>query len=275
MNSSTLNVTCAKELSKLSSRRAFVPKRRIVTNKLQSLSSHDFKNIAIVIRAGQKWDNNDYWHDGSNQNEYEYHSFSSQQQHQSNGGEYSDTEDFDDRGPSQSNPLSSSFKLPDIIRKGNRKIGLSILGIGAVLTALGVSLFFNKMLMRLGNLFFVAGVPITIGPGRTAGYFFQPKKARATICLSSGIILVFFGWPIIGIVLETFGFLNLFGNLFPIALAIIKQMPVIGPLLKGSFRKRDSEGSRNFGQYDDYYDEYRDERYDEGRYDQSDKNYYN
>ena len=83
----------------------------------------------------------------------------------------------------------SSIQVPHIIRKVNRKIGLPLLGIGAILTVLGVGLFFNKMLMRLGNLFFVAGVPMTIGPGRTAGYFFQPKKARATACLTSGIIL--------------------------------------------------------------------------------------
>ncbi|OEU22775.1 Got1-like protein, partial [Fragilariopsis cylindrus CCMP1102] len=112
-----------------------------------------------------------------------------------------------------------------------RKIGLPLLGIGAALTLLGVSLFFNKMLMRLGNLFFVAGVPMTIGPGRTAGYFFQPKKARATACLSLGIILVFAGRPILGILLEVFGFINLFGNMFPLAFAIMKQMPFIGPLL--------------------------------------------
>ena len=86
--------------------------------------------------------------------------------------------------------------LPQMIKTGNRKIGLPMLGIGAALTALGVSLFFNKTLMRLGNLFFVAGVPMTIGAGRTAGYFLQSKKMRATGCLSLGIFLVFIGWPV-------------------------------------------------------------------------------
>eukprot|EP00978_Attheya_sp_CCMP212_P021133 scaffold61318_cov54-Attheya_sp.AAC.3 len=70
--------------------------------------------------------------------------------------------------------------MPDIIKIGNRKIGIPLLGIGLALTVFGMSLFFNKTLMRLGNLFFVAGVPVTIGLGRTVGYFFQPQKARAT-----------------------------------------------------------------------------------------------
>ena len=127
----------------------------------------------------------------------------------------------------------SKFQLPNIIKTGNRKIGLPLLGIGAALTVLGISLFFNKTLMRLGNLFFVAGVPMTIGPGRTAGYFFQPTKARATGCLALGIFLVFVGWPVLGIALELFGFLNLFGNMFPVAMVVLKTMPVIGPLLRG------------------------------------------
>ena len=107
--------------------------------------------------------------------------------------------------------------MPDVVKNGNRKIGIPLLGGGAALTLLGVSLFFNKALMRLGNLCFVAGVPMTIGPSRTAGYFLQPKKARATGCLFFGIFLVFVGHPVLGILLEGFGLLNLFGNMFPVA----------------------------------------------------------
>jgi hypothetical protein len=150
--------------------------------------------------------------------------------------------------------------MPNMIKTGNRKIGVPLLGVGAALTVLGVSLFFNKTLMRLGNLFFVAGVPMTIGPGRTVGYFFQPKKARATACLALGIFLVFVGHPVFGIVLEVFGLLNLFGNMFPVAMAILKQMPVIGPILSG--KSGGSSNNNNRDRYDDrnsdqdsYYDD--------------------
>jgi hypothetical protein len=159
------------------------------------------------------------------------------------------------------------------------------LGIGAALTILGMSLFFNKTLMRLGNLFFVAGVPMTLGPGRTAGYFFQPKKARATACLALGLFLVFVGWPIIGLLLEGFGLLNLFGNMFPVAMVILKQMPIIGPLLKGNFgtggSKKNSNNNNNNNKdnrrgsssYDDYYDDRYSDPDDRGwkerRYDES------
>jgi hypothetical protein len=156
--------------------------------------------------------------------------------------------------------------MPSIIKSGNRKIGLPLLGVGGVLTILGISLFFNKALMRLGNLFFVAGVPITIGPGRTVGYFFQPKKARATGCLTLGIILVFVGWPVLGIILEAFGVLNLFGNMFPVAMAILKTMPVIGPLLRGEIGGRRSKNNENRDRYyDDDDSRYNNERYDDRR----------
>lgn len=151
----------------------------------------------------------------------------------------------------------SKFQLPNIIKTGNRKIGLPLLGIGAALTVLGISLFFNKTLMRLGNLFFVAGVPMTIGPGRTAGYFFQPTKARATGCLALGIFLVFVGWPVLGIALELFGFLNLFGNMFPVAMVVLKTMPVIGPLLRGEVGGAGPNRKRRYdGDGDDFDDDY-------------------
>ncbi|EEC42866.1 predicted protein, partial [Phaeodactylum tricornutum CCAP 1055/1] len=112
-----------------------------------------------------------------------------------------------------------------------RKVGLTLLASGIMVTMLGISLFFNKTLMRLGNLLFIAGVPVTLGPSRTMGYFLQPQKTRATVCLVLGILLVFFGHPVFGMVLEAFGLLNLFGNMFPLLMAVVKQMPIVGNLM--------------------------------------------
>lgn len=150
---------------------------------------------------------------------------------------------------------------------------MPLLGIGAVLTILGVSLFFNKALMRVGNLFFVAGVPMTIGPGRTAGYFFQPTKARATGCLALGILLVFVGWPVFGIVLEVFGLLNLFGNMFPFLMTMLKTMPGIGPMLRGQGGSA-GVGRRRGRYHADYYDD--EDEYYGSPYDREfdDRNYY-
>ena len=165
--------------------------------------------------------------------------------------------------------------MPGILKTGDRRIGILLVGSGLALTMLGISLFFNKTLMRLGNLLFIGGVPMTIGPGRTIGYFLQPKKARATGCLAVGIFLVFIGHPVIGILLEAFGILNLFGNLFPIAMVFLKQLPIIGPMLDdkknkrgGGRRQQSSRGYDDYEQQDPYYDDqgYYDDGRDQDRY---------
>jgi hypothetical protein len=134
-----------------------------------------------------------------------------------------------------------------------------LLSSGAVVTLLGFSMFMNKTLLRLGNLLFIAGVPMTIGPGRTAGYFFQPRKARSTACLALGILLVFMKHPIIGICLELFGLLNLFGNMFPVAFAVAKSLPIIGPILKSTSGNGNKQNKKRYDE-DPYYG---DQNYDD------------
>lgn len=158
----------------------------------------------------------------------------------------------------------SKTKLPTALTSSNRKLGIIFLSSGAAFTVLGITLFFNKTLMRLGNLLFVVGVPLMIGPGRTVGYFLQPKKARATGCLGCGIFLVLVGHPVIGILLEVFGLLNLFGNMFPLVMMMAKNMPVVGGLFKGNNGSGGggSGGKRRESRYDDDDRYYEDERYE-------------
>jgi hypothetical protein len=157
--------------------------------------------------------------------------------------------------------------LPNIIQNGDRRIGLLLLGSGTVVTMMGITLFFQRTLMRLGNLLVIAGIPMTIGPSRTASYFMDPKKTRASVCLAAGIFLVLVaGRPVFGIALELFGLLNLFGNMFPVVLAIAKQMPVIGPLLSGS--KNNSSSNNNSRRSNSNHNNYSRERQ------RSDNNYY-
>jgi hypothetical protein len=94
---------------------------------------------------------------------------------------------------------------------------------------LGVILFFDGALLALGNVramllacydhgrgvrqqvLFISGLTLIIGPQKTFYFFARKQKIRGTICFLGGIILVFLKWPFIGVIVETFGFLNLFG----------------------------------------------------------------
>mmetsp|Transcript_6015 Transcript_6015/g.16865 ORF Transcript_6015/g.16865 Transcript_6015/m.16865 type:complete len:389 (-) Transcript_6015:136-1302(-) len=144
--------------------------------------------------------------------------------------------------------------LPKVIRGGNKKYGLYCLIGGSCLTGLGMVLFFNKALIRLGNLLFVSGIPLFIGPTKTIKFFMNPEKFRATGCVLMGLFLVFVGWPISGILLELFGLLNLFGNMFPIVKLLLRNTPGLGSLLTKNGSKGSSKSKRR--RNDDYDDDY-------------------
>ena len=176
---------------------------------------------------------------------------------------YDDYEDYSPSIPTSTSTSGSGSNvfssIPRILKYGDRKIGLAMLTAGLAVTALGFTLFFNRALLRLGNLLFMAGVPLTIGPARTLGYFAQAEKFRATACLALGIFLVFVGHPILGIIAEVFGLLNIFGNMFPLLMVFVKQVPVLGPMLSqtagGSSEKKQTRQSvdDDYSYDNDYY----------------------
>lgn len=62
-------------------------------------------------------------------------------------------------------------------------------------------------------------------------YYCRSDRIRGTICFFLGIILVMMRWGIIGMCLEGFGFLNLFGNFLPTVLTVARQLPLLSTLL--------------------------------------------
>jgi len=96
---------------------------------------------------------------------------------------------------------------------------------------LGVLLFFDGGLLALGNILFISGLTLIIGPTKTFYFFARKQKLRGSICFLGGISLVFLKWPFFGMIIETFGFLNLFGDFFPVVLTFLRQLPVLGTLL--------------------------------------------
>jgi len=111
------------------------------------------------------------------------------------------------------------------------KIGVALTTFGALFMLLGVILFFDGALLALGNILFVSGLTLIIGPQKTFSFFARKQKIRGTLCFLGGIALVFMKWPFVGVIIEAFGFLNLFGDFFPVILTFLRQLPVIGNIL--------------------------------------------
>ncbi|XP_010888062.1 vesicle transport protein GOT1B isoform X2 [Esox lucius] len=113
----------------------------------------------------------------------------------------------------------------------SQKIGMGLTGFGVFFLFFGMVLFFDKALLAIGNILFVAGLAFVIGLERTFKFFFQRHKFKATSFFLGGVIVVLIGWPIIGVVLEIYGFFLLFRGFFPVAVGFIRRVPVLGSIL--------------------------------------------
>jgi len=150
------------------------------------------------------------------------------------------------RGRPGSSASASSFRslVNEPVPPSLKRLGFTLLGASLVLTAMGVSLFFERNLLRLGNLCLIVGLPLYFGPGRVMRLLVAREKLRASVCFCLGVLLVLRGNSFLGMLLEVFGFFNLFANFFPVVLALLRGLPVVGDLLKRPERGPGSGGGR-------------------------------
>ena len=112
-----------------------------------------------------------------------------------------------------------------------RQVGAILTGLGCLFFLIGVLLFFDGGVIAMSNLLFITCVILVIGVCRVAAFFFQRQKLRGTICFGLGVFMVFMKWTLSGILVEAFGFINLFGDFFPLLLASARRVPILGNLL--------------------------------------------
>ncbi|KAG4303309.1 hypothetical protein PCANB_000351 [Pneumocystis canis] len=120
----------------------------------------------------------------------------------------------------------------------NQKIGVALTALGIGFIILGIITLFDASLLAIGNLLFISGVVLIIGLIKTLVFFSRRQKLRGSLCFFFGIFLIFFKKPFFGFIIEIFGFINLFGDFFPIIISFITQFPIIGPILRTSFIKK-------------------------------------
>ncbi|KAG8472621.1 hypothetical protein CXB51_034318 [Gossypium anomalum] len=64
----------------------------------------------------------------------------------------------------------------------------------------------------MGNILFISGVTLTIGLKSTMQFFMKPQNFKGTISFGVGFFFVVVGWPIFGMILETYGFVWFLAN---------------------------------------------------------------
>ncbi|ELP90020.1 vesicle transport protein GOT1B, putative [Entamoeba invadens IP1] len=112
-----------------------------------------------------------------------------------------------------------------------QKIGVVVTCLGLFFTLLGIVFMFDRGFLTFGNILFVCGIFFVTGVQQTFAFFFQKKRAVATFFFFVGIFLILIKFTFIGLVVEFFGFLNLFANFLPVVLAFLRRIPIIGDLL--------------------------------------------
>ncbi|XP_074307502.1 vesicle transport protein GOT1-like [Silene latifolia] len=123
-----------------------------------------------------------------------------------------------------------SFEMND-----RKKIGLGLTGFGVFFTFLGVVFLFDKGLLAMGNILFLSGLALTIGLKSTMQFFMKPQNYKGTISFGVGFFFVLIGWPILGMILESYGFLVLFSGFWPTLAVFVQRIPVLGWILQHPF----------------------------------------
>lgn len=111
-----------------------------------------------------------------------------------------------------------------------KKVGLGLIGFGILFTFLAIILFFDRGLLALANILLLAGVALLLGWRSTLQLF--KVNYKGTISFMLGLFLIFVRWPVVGIIVEIYGCIVLFGCFWPSIKVFLFQIPVFGWILR-------------------------------------------
>lgn len=83
----------------------------------------------------------------------------------------------------------------------------------------------------MGNILFLLGLTIIIGPPKTLAFFARRQKWKGTLAFFSGLTLILMKWPLIGFLVELYGIVILFGDFLGTIAGFARNVPVIGPYI--------------------------------------------
>lgn len=111
----------------------------------------------------------------------------------------------------------------------NRRIGMGLCALGLLLIFLGCIFLFDRALLALGNLAFIAGLTFLLGVEKTSRFFI--KKRLPSLVFFGGCALIIYGWPFVGFCLEIYGVWKLFATFLPNVVNTLKMVPGVDSVL--------------------------------------------
>ncbi|XP_044904841.1 vesicle transport protein GOT1A isoform X1 [Felis catus] len=129
-----------------------------------------------------------------------------------------------------------------------QKIGVGTTGFGIFFILFGILLYFDSVLLAFGNNK-MSGGRKHIQLERDAKEFGKAMgveaegtarekrhKLKGTSFFLGGVVIVLLRWPLLGMFLETYGFLSLFKGFFPVVFGFLGNASDI-PFLSALFRR--------------------------------------
>lgn len=127
----------------------------------------------------------------------------------------------------------------------SQKIGVAFCSGGGFFLIFGVMLFFDRAMLAMGNILFLIGLTIIIGPQKTLMFFARKQKAKGTAAFFAGLLLILMRWPLIGFCVELYGILVLFGDFLGTIAGFARNVPVVGPYIGVAIDKLGLGARRN------------------------------
>ncbi|KAK6436266.1 Golgi Transport [Oleoguttula sp. CCFEE 5521] len=121
--------------------------------------------------------------------------------------------------------------MPTLWLSDSQKIGVAFCSGGIFFLIFGLILFFDRALLAMGNILFLIGITLLLGPQRTFVFFARKNKWKGSLAFWAGIVLILVKWTLIGMVVEGYGMFVLFGEFFKTIAGFAYNIPVVGPYL--------------------------------------------
>lgn len=86
---------------------------------------------------------------------------------------------------------------------------------GVFFLIFGLILFFDRALLAMGNILFLIGITLLLGPQRTFVFFARRQKWRGSAAFWAGVTLILLRWTFVGFLVECVGIFYLFGEYVP------------------------------------------------------------
>ena len=119
----------------------------------------------------------------------------------------------------------------------SKKIGVGLIIIGLVFYTLGILFFLDRGFLCIGNLSFIMGLVVVVGPQHTVSFFTRKGKLVGSAVFFVGFIMIIIGWFLfttLGFLMQCYGLFLLFRDFIRVIFSYVQTLPVIGPVLRNS-----------------------------------------